>query len=188
MYALVFFQLFLFREVLRTFVTLKRFVAGVNASVKFQFLFTGKALAANIAQGGIVSAVHVMFASLVAFQSRGRRVVFVAYGTIVLNQRHSGHYFEMLRSSMRRQEPGKHERLPAYLAYERFLAGMKIFVFYRARTYRKRFVANFALVFRFAFVRLNVQLEMVLRRRSVFAGVARISLVVVVYYRMQTVP
>lgn len=126
-----------------------------------------------------------MFTLVVSTKPCRRCIVFVADYAIVFDQRSTSHNLPMLGTSMRRKEPRKHKVFPANLTLKRFLTGVEVLVFYSMRAYCERFLTRFALVLGGTFVSLNVHLDMVFRRVSVFAKVARIFIFFIVYYRMQ---
>lgn len=86
MHPHVFDELLFFRETLRTDLATVRFVPSMGAVVELKFFHTRQSLAADITQDGRVYTGFVMIFEVVSSQTRGRSVVFVAYGAVELNE------------------------------------------------------------------------------------------------------
>lgn len=162
MNALVLLQLLLSRKTFRTQTALVRLVPRVDSAMELELLLARKSLAADVAQDRHVDAVLVVLAEFVALQARRGGVVLVAYRAVVFDEGHARHDLPVLGASVRREEPGEHEVLPANLALKRLLAGMKVLVFDSVGADGKCLVAYLAFVFGVALVCADVHFEVIL--------------------------
>lgn len=126
-----------------------------------------------------------MLAEVVPLEARGRGVVFVADGAVVLHQGAARHDLPVLGPAVRGQEPGEHEVFPADLALEGFLSGVEVLVFYCVGAHGEGLAANLAFVLGGTLVGPYVHLDVVLGSVPVVAQMALVFIVLGVLNRVQ---